>query len=114
MKITMLSSNEQVLGELGRRIRAARIDTPLTQAELAQRAGVSLSTVAKLERGEDVRLSSLLDIQRALGLLASADALAPEALARPSDLARMGKPRERARSAAKDAQPGTWKWGDER
>ena len=113
MVITALSSNEQVMGELGKRIRAARIDMPLTQAELAKRAGISLSTVAKLERGEDVRLSSVLDILRALGMLSAADALVPEVVVRPSDLARMGKQRERARSASGRAKPTAWTWGDE-
>lgn len=114
MVITMLTSNEQALGEIGSRIRSARIETPLTQAELAKRAGVSLSTVAKLERGEDVRFSSVLDVLRALGMLGAVDSLVPQVLARPSDLARAGKPRQRARSAAKGASSGAWEWGDGR
>ena len=114
MVITMLTSNEQALTELGSRIRAARIDMPLTQAELAKRAGVSLSTVAKMERGEDVRFSSVLDVLRALGMLAAADSLVPHALVRPSDLARAGRPRQRARSAAKGASSDVWEWGDGR
>ena len=114
MVITMLSSNEQVLGELGSRVRAARIDMPLTQAELAKRAGVSLSTVAKLERGEDVRFTSVLDVLRALGMLAAVDSLVPHASARPTDLARMGKPRQRARSVANGASANAWEWGDGR
>lgn len=112
MVITQLASNEQVLRELGARVRAARIDTPFTQEELAVRAGVSLSTVAKLERGEDVRLSSVLDILRALGLLASVNALVPEATPRPSELAALGKVRQRARSA-KRKKSESWSWGDE-
>ena len=114
MIITMLTSNEQALSELGSRIRAARIDTPLTQAELAKRAGVSLSTVAKLERGEDVRFTSVLDVLRALGMLAAVDSLVPQALVRPSDLARAGKPRQRARSSVKGASVNAWEWGDGR
>ena len=112
MVITALSSNEQALRELGTRIRAARIDMPLTQAELAARAGVALSTVAKLERGEDTRLSSMLDILRALGMLGALDTLVPEATPRPSDLAKLGKPRQRARHH-KTPTPSAWKWGDE-
>ena len=112
MVITSLTSNEQALRELGSRIRAMRIDTPLTQAELAARAGVSLSTVAKFERGEDIRLSSLLSIMRALGTLAAVDTLVPEAMPRPSDLAALGKPRQRARSV-KPTRASSWKWGDE-
>jgi transcriptional regulator with XRE-family HTH domain len=44
----------------------------LTQAQLADRSGVSLATVARLESGEgNVRLESLLRILRALGLVDS-------------------------------------------
>lgn len=112
MIITELSSNKHILGELGTRIRAARIDMSLTQAELATRAGVSLSTVAKLERGEDVRLSSVLDTLRALGILASVNALVPETAPRPSELATLGRTRQRARST-RQKKSKTWKWGDE-
>ena len=114
MSITLLSSNEQALRELGERLRAARIDTPLTQAELATRAGVSLSSVASLERGGDVRLSTLLSMLRALGMLENADALVPRTETRPTQIAKLGRARKRAPSSRKvqDA-PGTWTWGDE-
>ncbi len=115
MQITFLSSNEQILSELGDRIRAARIDMPLTQDELAARAGVSISTVAKIERGEDVRFSSMLAILRALGMLANVDILVPEERVRPSDIARTGHSRKRASSArsARDVSS-AWTWGDGR
>jgi transcriptional regulator with XRE-family HTH domain len=46
----------------------------LTQAQLADRAGVSLATVARLEGGDgNVTLDSLLRILRALGILESLD-----------------------------------------
>jgi len=104
----------QVLQELGARIRLARINTPLTQAELAERAGVSLRTVSNLERGRDVNVSSLLDLLRALGMLDNAEMLVPPAQPRPTDIAKLGKERQRATSrAARKAATGTWKWGDE-
>ena len=115
MKITILSSNEQVLAELGARIRAARIDTPLTQAELAERAGLSPYTVANLERGHDVNLGSLLSVLRALGMLENANALVPETLARPVDVARLGHARQRATSPSRRTNDASaWQWGDER
>ena len=115
MGITVLSSNDEVLAELGARIRAARIDMPLTQEELAKRAGVSLSMVARLERGQDVRLGNVVSVLRALGLLANLDSLVPAVLARPTDIVSLGHARRRASSPnrrGRDAQ--TWKWGDER
>ena len=114
MNITVLSSNEQILAELGARVRRARIDVPLTQAELAKRAGVSLSTVASLERGGDVRMGSFLSVLRALGMLENAQVLVPEALVRPSQIAAKGSGRKRATSRrSRDRDPSGWVWGDE-
>lgn len=114
MVILNTTSNENVLAELGKRIRAARIDTPLTQRELADRAGISLKTLSNIETGHDSNVSSLLSLLRALGLLANADVLVPTAVTRPSEIAEMGHGRQRAtspnrRPVAADA----WKWGDE-
>ncbi|MFJ2991132.1 helix-turn-helix transcriptional regulator [Pandoraea sp. NPDC087047] len=48
---------------------AARKDAGLTQAELAERAGLSRMTVQKMESGAfDPRMSTLLEMARALGL----------------------------------------------
>ena len=114
MIIDRLSSNEQVLKELGERVRAIRIDMPLTQAELAQRAGVSLRTVANLEAGRDVKLDSLLSVLRALGLLANVELLVPEPLVRPLALLDTPARRRRATSPKKRSTPHEgWKWGDE-
>jgi transcriptional regulator with XRE-family HTH domain len=62
--------------DAGRRVaedlRSWRKLRGLTQAQLADRSGVSLATVARLESGEgNVRLESLLRILRALGLVDS-------------------------------------------
>lgn len=115
MVITSLSSDEQVLWEVGARVRRMRIDTPLTQEQLAVRAGVSLSVVARLERGGDVRLSGLVSILRALGLLANLDALVPDVVVRPSDIAGLGHARQRASSTSRKTTGVShgWKWGDE-
>ena len=115
MTIDSLSSNERVLEELGRRIKAARIDTPLTQEELAERAGISLSTIAAIERGADARMASYLCVLRALNMLENANAFVPEQPVRPTQLAKLGRERKRATSPTrrKDSND-AWAWGDER
>lgn len=45
----------------------ARKHAGLTQAELAERAGVQQSLVARVERGRDVRLSTMSRLYAALG-----------------------------------------------
>lgn len=57
----------QMLG-IAARLRAARIEQGLTQAELAKRAGVSRPTVARVEAGEDVSTATLEKIAGALRL----------------------------------------------
>lgn len=49
-------------------LEAARKASGLTQAELAERAGVNRMTVGRLEAGLDPRLSTLQELARTLGL----------------------------------------------
>lgn len=71
------------LGTLGAHLAAGRKIHDLTQAELAERAGISRATVAALERGDGgPRLDSFLDVVRVLGandaLVTAVDPLATE------------------------------------
>lgn len=113
MVIDDFISNQAVGGELGRRLRASRIAYPLTQAQLAERAGVSQRTVANLEKGSDVTVTSLVSVLRALGLLSRMDLLVPVPETRPSDLLHEHAPRQRVRPSRKVISGGDWKWGDE-
>lgn len=55
--------------DLGRRIRAARQAQGLTQAQLAEIAGVGTRFVSELERGKDTaRLGLALELARLVGL----------------------------------------------
>jgi transcriptional regulator with XRE-family HTH domain len=60
-------------------LRAARLRAVLTQAQLAARAGVSVFTVSRLERGE--RPATIPTVQR----LAAALGVEPGVLTRPPD-----------------------------
>ena len=107
MKITLYSSTEDVLSEIGSRIKAARIAMPATQKEIAE--------YSNLETGKDVSFSTIIEVLRALGQLQSLELMIPEQGLRPSQIAKLGKPRERARSkaASKPEKQSGWKWGDE-
>ena len=115
MKITFYSSTNEVLSEIGSRIKAARIAMPATQKELAELTNLSQRTISNIETGKDVSFSSLIDVLRALGLLQSLEVMIPEQGLRPADIAALGKRRERVRSSAKATVQGQsgWKWGDE-
>ena len=105
----------EVLSEIGRRIKAARIAVPMTQKEMAAAANLSQRTISNIENGTDVSVSTLLEVLRVLGQLQSLDMAIPEDVIRPSQWMALGKPRERVRKSTKTKAPSQsgWKWGDE-
>ncbi len=57
------------LGRLGREIREIRKGQKMTQSELAKKAGISIVTVSRLERGErDPHLGTLMRVAKGLGV----------------------------------------------
>ena len=71
-------SNVAVLTEIGNRLKLERINKKLTQKQLAGKAGVSLFTVAQIEKGFSVSVSMLVAVIRALRLLPNLELLLPE------------------------------------
>jgi DNA-binding Xre family transcriptional regulator len=69
----------------GRTLAELRRDRGLTQAELAARLGISQSDVSKLERRDDLRLSTLRAYVEALGMDLEVSAVDAAALARGRD-----------------------------
>lgn len=57
------------MSEIARRVRAARTARGWSQIELAERAGVSRPTVARVEAGDDVNTAKLIPIAAALDLV---------------------------------------------
>ena len=125
MKIAKETTDEVILGELGVRLAQVRLGKNLTQAQLAERAGVSKRTVERLESGEVApQLSGFIRICRALDLLERFELLVPEPVASPMAQLKLGGRKRRRASAsaapaggigvvAEDAPP-KWQWGDEK
>jgi transcriptional regulator with XRE-family HTH domain len=117
MKIAKQATDQAVLTELGTRLARERLERNLTQTQLATQAGVSKSTVQRLESGSvATQLSGFIRVCRVLDLVERFELLIPEPV--PSPVARLksgGKSRQRA-STAKTAVPPAkkWQWGDER
>jgi transcriptional regulator with XRE-family HTH domain len=90
-----LASVEEILRELGQRLRANRLQANLRQEELARRSGVSVGTVRTLETTGAVTLESLIRIVRTLGAVTELDLFA----SRPTTIAELlrGTGRKRAR-----------------
>ena len=110
-----LQSDTAILRELGERLGGYRLRLSLTQAQLAEQAGISKRTVERIEAGHSAQLSSLVRILRVLELLSGLEQLVPESGGSPMALLqRQGRERQRASGAReKTAQPGRWSWGDE-
>ncbi len=108
-------TDDAVLEELGRRLERRRLDLQLTQAKLAEEAGVSKRTVERIEAGAAAQTLSLIRILRVLDILQGLDQLIPETGPRPMDLLKLkGKERKRASSSSAANQSGeVWSWGDD-
>jgi transcriptional regulator with XRE-family HTH domain len=116
MEISTELSDQAVLKELGGRLAAARIERNLTQAALAEQAGVAKRTVERLESGEvATQLSGFLRVCRALGILERFETLLPEPAPGPmAQLKQQGRKRQRAtgKKAASGEPKKNWTWGD--
>ena len=115
MKISSQIPDEALLMELGSRLTAARLAQNLSQAALAEQAGVAKRTVERLESGAvATQLSGFLRVCRALGLLDGLEALVPEAVASPmAQLKLQGHKRKRASKVKTvKAKPKRWSWGE--
>ena len=95
--ITYSMSDEAVLSTLGEQLRQIRLNQNYTQQQLADRAGVSRSTVSELENGGSASLLTLVQVLRALNKLELLNAFATQASVSPLQIARLkGKTRRRA------------------
>jgi transcriptional regulator with XRE-family HTH domain len=125
MRITADLTDTAIAHVLGERIGRYRIEAGLTQAELAERAGIGKRTVERMEAGLGVELVTLIRVLRTLNILEAFERLLPELP--PSPIAQLelrGKQRQRvshSRSRSEAAgHPGQvresapakpWTWG---
>jgi transcriptional regulator with XRE-family HTH domain len=115
MNISKLLTDDAILAEMGKRIARCRLDRQLTQADVAERAGVSKRTVERIEAGASAQLSTIIRILRVLNLLQGVDLLIPKPGPRPMDLLKLkGKVRQRASSNRRPNRSNKkWSWGDD-
>ena len=116
-----LLSNEAILSTLGERLTQWRLEYGLTQAQLAQEAGVAKRTVERVESGESIQLLTLVRLCRVLGLMDGLNQLVPEQAASPMAILKdksLHKQPKRIRAGKQTSlmnvskQP-VWQWGDD-
>lgn len=114
MKITGLLTDDAVLAELGARIARRRVELQLTQAAVAEQAGIAKRTLERMEAGQTSQLSTLVRVLRVLDAASGLDGLIPESGPRPMDLLKQkGKVRQRASGKrAAQADGGSWHWDE--
>lgn len=59
-------SDAAILSKIGAYIKALRLNKNLSQAELAEKAGLNRWTISKIENGDSITLSTLIQILRVL------------------------------------------------
>lgn len=106
---------EASLRALGARVAKLRLSRNLTQANVAQEAGASLSSVKRLEAGGNTSLDTLLRVLGVLGFEQRLLQSLPDPAVRPVERVQLGgRERQRAREAPERTPKATdWAWGEE-
>lgn len=74
-----ISLNQDILHNIGKKLKQHRLNQNLSSKELAAKSGVSLRTIAGFERGEkNISILNLIEILRVLKLLNNLVELLPE------------------------------------
>ena len=117
MNINAEWTDAAILQALGERIERHRIEANLTQAELADQAGIGKRTLERIEAGSSAELVTLIRVLRALHLVEGFERLIPELPPSPiAELELRGKQRQRVShprrtDAAEDSSPAKpWTW----
>jgi len=81
------------------RVKAYRLKKRFSQQELAERAGISVFTVAQIEHGKPVSIAMIIPVLRVLRLLDNLETLLPEIGISPVEILKFkGKQPQRIRS----------------
>ena len=92
------TTDDELMREVGARLRSYRLQQNLTVVSVAERAGVNPNTVLNVEAGKNPRLLTILRLLRVYGRLDAVDAFLPASLVSPLSLAKqLGRVRQRAR-----------------
>jgi putative transcriptional regulator len=101
MRMTMMS--EQAIAQaIGLRLEALRVKKNISQAVVAEEAGISRTTLRQLMAGKGTLLN-LISVLRVIGELDRLSSLVEEVRSSPIQMAKMaGKKRQRAYTTRKD------------
>ncbi len=104
MENIYILSDEAIIGRIGNKVKSTRLKQNITQQNLAETAGISLSSVKKIEKAEIGSFDTLLRVLRTLGLLDMLQPLIEEEQLSPNEyfkLVQSAKNHERKRAAGR-------------
>ena len=107
-----IATSEQIIAALCERLEKIRLSRNLTQAQLANRAGVTKQTISNMENGRGgLSMDTFIRVLTALNLQGNLKALLPDPTIRPVERVNLGRERKRARMPRKmpASKPWTWK-----
>jgi len=108
-----ISTSDQIEAALCKRLESIRLSRNITQAQLAEEAGVSPRTIGRLEKGQGVSMDTFIRIMMALNIQQNLEALLPDPSVRPIERIGMGAAeRKRARPTKSIDELPTWSWGN--
>lgn len=113
MQIESNQPDEVVLQEMGARLAQKRLAQQWSQADLAERSGVSKRTVERIEGGASTQLANWIRVLRALQLLEVLDQLLPESGPRPMDLLKLKQKQRKRASSERKKTDKPWDWDSE-
>ncbi len=98
--ILAFNTDDEIVLELGNRLRTIRLQRNLTVAEVATKAGINRNTVLNAERGKNPRLNTVVKLLRVYERLESLNGFIEPPSISPLQLVRTkGQLRQRARKS---------------
>lgn len=114
MDITNFLSDELILNEIGNRFLKKRLEQNISQKEMAEKCGVSLSTVIRFEKGASIQLESFIKLLKGLNCAENLNLTIGKTVDSPIQLIKNKKIKQRVSKSIKTQAENTWKWGDEK
>ncbi len=96
-------SDKSIMKTIGNFIQSHRLNQNKSQEEVAVAAGISRSTLSLLERGENIRLDSLIQVLRVLDLLYIMDTFKTQDQISPIEYAKLKKKQRKQASPRKNS-----------
>lgn len=109
MKIESVTPENEILKELGKRLARVRKQQGFSQTRLAEKAGIGVATIRRIELGQDSQMESWLKLMKSLQMIAAIDTLLPETYRSPMAEALSDTKKRRK----KGGTPSGSMWGDE-